>query len=191
MTFAPRELFAYLFHKKSPIQNNQQILIIYAVIYLLMTLSPFNIFYKLVNLFGYVLSMIQGANQVRLLTLILRVTKNDKYSLLIANIFTFMDLVIEIVLRPLYNGENTDMSSPGIIFKCFLFSTFYDLLTNRNRFTIYIGIYQHYVPALLLALCFATINSSAYLRQVLSNKKKIVEQKKKEEKEKEEKEKNE
>lgn len=171
MVFAPRELFAYVSNKKSPIQNNQQIVIYYAVIYFLMILpAPFNIFYKLVHYLGYFLAIVEGANQARFLTLILRVVKNNSYSLLYANAFAFMDLAIEMIMRPLSNGENIGLSSIGIIFKGLLFSTFYELTTNRNKYTIYIGLYKHYIPALLLTACYAIINSTAYIRQVLAKK---------------------
>ncbi|KAH0788825.1 hypothetical protein GPJ56_007507 [Histomonas meleagridis] len=162
MTFLPREIFAYISHKKSPTTSNPLILAIFGGVFVAMTLSPFDIFYKLTRLLYYFLGILQGINQTRLYTLILRTTQIlGNRSLVIALTFATMDQVLEIITRPLLGGQETRMSNITTVIRNLIFSSVYYASTHKTPFTKYIGYHRHYIPALILAFITGTSNATA------------------------------
>ena len=66
MTFFSREIIAYMAKSKSPILQNPNTLAIFAVIWIVINFSPFDIGYKLVNFFSILLCPLEAVNQIRL-----------------------------------------------------------------------------------------------------------------------------
>lgn len=165
MSYAPRELFAYLFHKHSPITNNPQMSLVFLGIYLSISLCPQNIVYKILTVLYYFIGFLQGANQTRFFTLIVRVQKEISpfYLILIAMLFTIMDQLIELVFRPILDGDETKMSNFSTMARTCLFSIIFYLSTYQNYLTKFIGKYNIHVTALVLAFTLGLFNASAIL----------------------------
>lgn len=165
MSFAPRELYAYLFHKLSPLMKNPSMLLTFFAIYLTMSFCPYDLFYKIVNILYYFIGFLQGANQTRFFTLILRIQKDVSpfYLILIAMLFTTMDQIIELIFRPILNGEETKMSNISTILRTCLFSFIFYLTTYQNFITKYIGKYNIHITALILVFTLGLFNAAAIL----------------------------
>ncbi|OHT17313.1 hypothetical protein TRFO_12452 [Tritrichomonas foetus] len=165
MTFAPREIFAYLFHKLSPVVHNPVTLVIFIGIYLAVFLSPYNIVYQIINILYYFIGFLQGAHQTRFFTLILRTVKNiDPLRLLpIAIVFTISDQLIELFFRPILGGAETKMSNGVTIFRTCIFTLLFWITTYENSMSKYIGKYSIHITALVLSFALGLFNASAIL----------------------------
>ena len=166
LTFLPRELFAFIFHKLSPILHNPSRIGIYLVVFMLLTYSPMDIFYKITNVLYYFIGLMQGLNQARLFSLIIRSTRNyNSFQMVsIAILFVIMDQLLEIITRLLVTkGEETKVSNRLTIFRTGIISLLFWLITHNNPLTKYIGLYQIYIPALIYSFVLGLLNSSAIL----------------------------
>jgi hypothetical protein len=144
VSFGSREAYAKFVDRPSPLSANRQLLIIFAVTFVLITLSPFDIVYKLVNVFGFLLAFLQACNQVRLFTLTLRGIKGfETYQLVpIAYGFSGLDIAIEGFFRPLIGGDETPLSNGALFYRGFLLTIAHRLLTHKNQFTPWIGTHE-------------------------------------------------
>ena len=179
MVFFPRELFALVFSKLSPILHNPLSIAVFFVVSFAMNFLPFEIFYKVTTTLYSLLGLLMGFNQTRFFTLILRSVKNVSNIQLVptALFFTVLDQIIEIGLRTLFNGEETNMSNPKTVSRTCIFSCIFWLATHDNWLSPYIGKYHVYIPALLLGLSIgiangaAVLNRSGYKRERIPSKK--------------------
>lgn len=171
MTFTSRELYAYLFDKLSPINRNPQTLGVFFVVFILMNMSPWDLVYKLTGAMFMMVSLAQGFNQVRYLTLLLRhLSRFPEFygaaGLPVAIGFTVLDNVVEIVLRVMLNGEETAVTSMGrLIFGTMLMALFW-AGTNQNYFTRYLGIHPKQMSALTLGFALALSNGAGVMATV-------------------------
>ena len=165
MVFLPREIFAFMFSKLSPIIHNPLSIVCFVLVALAMNFFPFDVFYKATNSMYSLLGLLMGLNQTRFFTLILRSVKGMSSVKLvpIALLFTVMDQLIEISLRTLFKGNETKMSNLTTVFRTSVFSGVFWLATHDNLLSPYIGRYQIYVPALILGLVLGIANGTAIL----------------------------
>lgn len=165
MSFAPRELFAYLFHKRSPILHNPVSFFIFFGIYLSIALCPYDIIYKILSVLYYFIGFLQGANQNRFFTLIFRIQKeiSQLYLIPIAMLFTTMDQLIELIFRPILDGEETKMSNITTIIRTWIFSFVFYISTYQNFATDFIGKYDIHITALVLSFALGLFNAAAIL----------------------------
>lgn len=166
LTFLPRELFAFLFHKLSPILHNPSIIGIFFAVFALFAYSPMDIFYKITSVLYYFVGLMQGLNQARLFSLIVRSTKNynSLQMVAVAILFVVLDQMLEILLRTLLTkGEETKVSNRLTIFRTAIISLLFWLITHKNPLSKYIGVYQIYIPALIYSFVLGLLNSSAIL----------------------------
>ena len=154
ITFGTREILAVFLHKLSPLIHYPKQFLIFNTIFILINFFPFSLVHKLINIFYYFLGMLQGINQARLFTLVIRNTKNMPIyqSLLISFFVINFDYINEIISRKLFKGFKTNISHFIVIFRTILFSLIFYLVTTKNMFNQYLGFYQVHLPA--LALCF-------------------------------------
>lgn len=159
MTFLPRELFALLFKKLSPIIHNPQSIIIFIGIYILMCIPQL---FTIVSFFAKIIGMAQGVNIARFFTLSLRNIKgvSKQFILPISLAFSIMDQVIELFYRTVSKTEETEACTKGTIIRALIFNTIFWMSTNRNYFTQYIGLHQIHFPALFLAFALSVSNSA-------------------------------
>ena len=167
MTFAPREIMALVLRKQSPIAHNPISVGIFAAIFVVLTLCPYNIAYKILSFLYPVIGFLQGYNQTRLFTLCLRSLKGfaNVQTVPIALGFTVSDQIIEFMLRPLFSGVETKMSNPGTIFTTCVSATVFWLGTHENQFTESIGLYPIQIPALVLGLILGISNAISIFGQ--------------------------
>ncbi|OHS94357.1 hypothetical protein TRFO_11222 [Tritrichomonas foetus] len=128
ITFSQRELFAFLFQKPSPLMRNHYLFYVFVGVFISM-----QILYPIVNFFYIFLGMLQGANQMRFFTLILRSVKGlDNVQIVpLAIFFGIMDQFIEFFLRPLLSGVQTKMSNEESIATTSFFFFLYWLVSNK------------------------------------------------------------
>jgi hypothetical protein len=164
MTFLPREGISLILGRPSTLSEHpRNALGIFLVIFIVMTSSPFDIVYKTVNLMYYVLGLAQGFNQIRLFTTIIRNTEKDMEAIQhipLALVFTVGDQGIEAIFRPLISGEETRLSNGLTIFFTAVSSWILWLVTHRNRFTQYLGLYGHQLAALTCGFALGMFNAS-------------------------------
>ena len=172
MSFAPRELFAYLFQKNSPIINNPSMLLIFLGIYFAIALCPYNIVYKILSVLYYFIGFLQGANQTRFLTLIIRIQISPFYLISVAILFTVMDQLIELVFRQIMDRDETMMSNISTLIRTCLFSLIFYLSTYQNYITKFIGKYDIHITALILAFALGLFNAAAILN--LDNQERVL-----------------
>jgi len=163
MIFSSRELLALLLHKASPITHYPAQAGIASAITILIQWSPFDLVYKILNLLYYFIGMLQGFNQARLFTLVLRNTKAMPVyqSLGISILMTVFEYAFEIITRKMFSGKETKMSKGSTIFRTTLFCVVFFLATHVTPLTKYIGYYQVQLPALALAFALGAFNSAA------------------------------
>lgn len=130
-----------------------------------MTFSPYDIIYRFINVIYYFIGFLQGFNQTRLFTLLLRSksTLEPQFLVPIALFFTISDQVIESIFRLIFRADATQMSSFGTIIRTSIFSGLYWLSTNNNMFTKYIGIYQKISATLTFAVVLGASNALAII----------------------------
>lgn len=168
MTFAPRELLSVILSKQSPIRHNPQSIYIFLIIFILMNLSPYDIVYKIINAFYYFVGFLQGFNQVRLYTLILRTMKYlEPVQLVpIAVAFTVGDIFIECFMRMVFNATLTPMSNGSLMLETSILLVSFWFLTNRNDFTDSIGIYPRIPATLTLGVVLGGLNAFALISAI-------------------------
>lgn len=118
LTFIPRELIAICFEKESPILNHPLSLLIFIVTFALFELLNLKyIFHKLALDFG--LGFLQGLNQMKLFTLMLRtIDAFEGGSLLVVSlIFTSLDQCFHLVFRYAFQGLPTNGCNFGSIIR--------------------------------------------------------------------------
>ena len=163
VTFAPRELMAMVMRKASPIAHNPVSVGVFGAIFFVVSLCPYDVAYKVINFCYPVLGLLQGYNQTRLFTLILRakLNLNNVQLVPLAIGFAVLDQVIEFFFRPLFGGVETNMSSPKSIFMTGISMLVFWLGTHENPYTSTIGIYPIQVSALVLGLVLGVFNGVA------------------------------
>ncbi|OHT14912.1 hypothetical protein TRFO_14709 [Tritrichomonas foetus] len=166
MTFAPREILAYLLGRLSPIKHNPQTLLIYAAIFLLMNV-PF--IFKLVKILYYFLGIGQGLNQARIFTFVLNKVSLPVNQLLpIALVAAVSDQIIEIVLRTILNsGEETPLSKNMTVIRTSAFCSIFWIMTNYNQLTQYVGIHPKLLSAVILAFVLGAANSTGFISEYI------------------------
>lgn len=159
MTFMPREIFAHMFKKLSPIKHNPQSIIIFLGIYSLMCIPQI---YKIINFFAKIVGMGQGVNIARFFTLALRNIKGIPVQLILpaSVIFSVMDQLINLLFRTVYKQKDAEICNKNTILRASIINTIFWLFTHRNYFTQYIGIHSLHFSALILALALSTSNST-------------------------------
>ena len=165
ITFLPREILALFLKKPSPLQHySYQIVAIFVAAYIISALillisSKISFFF---NFALYFAGLVQGANQARLFTLILRNHshfKSIEYTLGAALLFTVLDQVLEILLRQLMNGKETKASNLSTVTRSTVFLSLFWAATHRNRFSNLLGFYNFKKSALTLALALGVFNA--------------------------------
>jgi hypothetical protein len=154
MVFASREVSAFLFKRPSPVAENSLLIPIFLGIFLAMTIDPWELLYKIVTLIGLnnLTGLIEGFNRVRYFTLILRAIRSVSYwrKVQIGLTLVLLDQFIEILLRWLFGGEATPLSSPGSIFFTTIVLGGYILATKRVFDIKYLGKADPHLAALTI-----------------------------------------
>jgi hypothetical protein len=165
MTFVPREVVAFFLQAKGTLREFPLYsTLIFAGMFVMMTFSPYDFIFKIVNLLYYFLGMAYGFVQVRLLNTIIR--RGDVYkwqtqeTLPFAILGILSDQGIECLFRPLLSGEQTSMSSPFTMFFTAIGSIILYLATHANQFTPYLGLYKPRLPVLIWSFVLGMFNSS-------------------------------
>lgn len=164
MTFASRELFAYVFKKQSPLQHYPMTLAIFFAVYVLMNFFPGDLVYKLCSGLYYFVGLANGFNQVRYFTLALRQVKKfpefaGPRGLPVAIMFAAFDQVIEAILRPLFKGDDSKISNVGSVIKTGLAMSVYWCSTNHNYFSKWVPLRDQQMAALVLGLGLGMIST--------------------------------
>lgn len=169
MTFLPREAIAYIFKRQSPILANTECIPLYLSLFLIVNVSPFDIVFKVLNAFYFVLGLLQGVNQAKLFTMIIKwlahLTKsNSAFQFITFAVgFTVMDQFIEMISRFLTKARETPMCNFSSVLKTTFMCSFYWMITHRNRFTQYIGLYPEMQAQIMLALGIGIMNATCQI----------------------------
>lgn len=161
ITFLPREIFAYLFHQHSPIVDHKLSILFFILIYFLISLSPWDIVFHILDLFSYFLEFFQGLNQARLLIRLLSYIRqfSSLAKILISLLFLNMDQILEICIRHIFNGYETKFSNPLTIIQTIIVSLIFYISVYQNILTKYIGKHNIYIGSLMYAFTLGVLNS--------------------------------
>lgn len=165
LVFIPRELFAYVANRPSPLSEHPASVLIVVAAFFVIETCPHDFIYRFLDGLYAVLGLAQGLNQTRFLTRMLeKFTKvNPVLQIVVVFSFLILDQVIEIIARRLMKGEETKMSNFTTIFRTVVFSLVFWISTQKNFLTPYVGKYSMEIPALILALVLGIANATAIL----------------------------
>jgi hypothetical protein len=156
MVFASRELSAFLLRKGSPVLENPLLPPIFLAVFILITSMPWDLFYKIVTFAGISNwnAMLEGFNQIRYFTLILRLAKSGSFwqKVQLAIMLVVLDQMIEMTLRWIFGGDETPLSSPGNLLFTMLALGGYILATKRVFDIEYLGKANPHTAALTIGL---------------------------------------
>jgi hypothetical protein len=162
MTFASREVFAVFLNGSSPIRAHPQTVGIFAAVFFIITFSPFDVVFKVLNFAPQLVSFVQAFNVMRYFTLILRKTKSlDDAKLLPVSVgFVVLDQFLEIVLRGFLSGVETSLSNGRSVVLTSFATIGWWLATRRTHFTKWMGLYDPNSSALVAGFVLWFVNSA-------------------------------
>jgi hypothetical protein len=128
-----------------------------------MNATPYDLFYKVVSSFlvFYAIGLVEGFNQTRYFTLIVRRggPRLGKWLHQAAMGFILLDHIVEGLFRFVFAAEETSMSNSKAIFRSAVFMGVYWLATTRNRLSQYFGTYDQKLAALTLGFGLGVANA--------------------------------
>ena len=134
LVFSSREIVAILTKKKSPLKSNPKQMFVFIIIFALFNFIPYEIFYRIIDVFYYFLGLLQGINQMRLFihtvsysnTGHIYQTYGMKY--ILATISIIFEYVVESSMRRIMKTKETNVSNNKVIIKtifiCILYVAF-------------------------------------------------------------------
>jgi hypothetical protein len=165
MVFVSRELSAFVLKRPSPIKENPLLLPIFLAVFILLTAMPWDLFYKIVTLFGVsnITGTLEGFNQIRYFTLLLRASAKYTYwqGVQFAVSLTLTDQMIEMGFRWFFGADESPMSGSTSMGVTMVAWGGYVLATKKVIDAPYVGTVNPHVAALAVGMLLALRNSSS------------------------------
>ncbi|KAK8885641.1 hypothetical protein M9Y10_041093 [Tritrichomonas musculus] len=156
MTFGGREISAMKIGDESPLKLNPYTPIIFGILFILYELTPYDIFYIIINRLFYFLGLLQGSNQARYFVYLSSKLPQDIPVVFLCALF---DQLTERYLRLLFGGRGTPISDVNTIIRNLIFCCFYFGITNQGMISDLLGLYDIQFPALFLAAITGFFNA--------------------------------
>jgi hypothetical protein len=116
LVFGTRAVLASSLRRTPPIVLHPSSMLVFLVIFVVFQLFPDRFVDVLVSPWVCIIAFLQGINQMRLFTLCLRNITSVRgfFSLLVSGFVSTVDLILESILRAIFDLKNTHLSGPNI-----------------------------------------------------------------------------
>jgi hypothetical protein len=161
MTFASREICAILIQRPSPVFTRPISLGIFAGTFAVVSFCPGDLVYKILTIFYPAIGPTQAFNVFRYYRrMIQALPVSPGHKLSVALALAGADQLFAIVLLPIFKFSGTTIASFASL--CFTLTACFAhfLLTNRNRFTPWIGLRNERLTSIILASVLGLLNTA-------------------------------
>lgn len=155
MSFLPRHLFALMIHVPPPLQRNPDLFVEFSISFLVIVILSCG---KLVEIFSFILSFLQGVNTARFYSTIVRNLSDlpefegNPYIILPCLSILVLDHMLNFIVgRKLFKFGYSSMSNLMSSFRILVITLIFWACTNKNYFTKYVGFFVGKWPSLIYA----------------------------------------